>query len=106
MKPLDWRSNPRWRAARPACFKPPEIDIRSIRERAELTRPQFARCFGIPVATLRHWERGDRKPHGAALVLLHVLKNDPKAVIRALGSHFYTTIDCDNILPVDYEPPR
>jgi hypothetical protein len=58
------------------------------------------------VETLRHWERGDRKPRGAALVLLHVLKNDPKAVIRALGSHFYTTIDYDAILPVDYEPPR
>jgi hypothetical protein len=41
------------------------------------------------VETLRHWERGDRKPRGAALVLLHVIARDPRAVIRALGSPFY-----------------
>ena len=71
----------------------------AIRVRTQLTRPQFARCFGIPVETLRHWERGDRKPRGAALVLLHVLRRDPRAVIRALGSRFVAKIDYDEISP-------
>src|SRR5262249_10037273 len=66
---------------RPGCFKPPEIDVRAIRAKAKMTKAQFARCFGIPVETLRHWERGDRKPRGAALVLLHVIERDPRAVI-------------------------
>jgi len=31
-----------------------------------LTQEQFAACFGFSAATLRHWERGDRSPHGSA----------------------------------------
>ena len=63
--------------------------MRAIRAKTKMTKAQFARCFGIPVETLRHWERGDRTPRGAALVLLHVIERDPRAVIRALGSPFY-----------------
>lgn len=66
--------------------------MRAVRQRAKLSKAQFARCFGIPVETLRHWERGDRKPRGAALVLLHVIARDPRAVIRALGSPFYIPV--------------
>ncbi|MDP1535173.1 MAG: helix-turn-helix domain-containing protein [Rubrivivax sp.] len=29
-----------------------------------MTQEQFAARFGFSVATLRHWERGDRSPHG------------------------------------------
>jgi putative transcriptional regulator len=36
------------------------------------------------VATLRHWERGDRRPQGAALVLLNLIDREPQAVMRAL----------------------
>jgi putative transcriptional regulator len=50
-----------------------------------LTQEQFAARFGFSVATLRHWERGDRNPQGAALVLLNVIERDPNAVMRALG---------------------
>jgi putative transcriptional regulator len=79
----------RWRRSSPRLFVPKEIDVGAIRERAQMTKVQFASCFGIPVETLRHWERGDRKPRGAALVLLHVIERDPRAVIRSLGSPFY-----------------
>lgn len=34
--------------------------------------------------TLRHRERGDRAPHGPALVLLNVIQHNPAAVIEAL----------------------
>ena len=83
---------PRWGSRRPGCFRPGEIDVRAVRQRAKLSKAQFARCFGIPVETLRHWERGDRKPRGAALVLLHVIARDPRAVIRALGSPFHIPV--------------
>jgi putative transcriptional regulator len=36
------------------------------------------------VATLRHWERGDRAPSGASLVLLNVIDRNPRAVLEAL----------------------
>jgi len=92
------RGPERWREWKPGPFQPKEIDIQAIRERAQMSRIQFARCFGIPVETLRHWERGDRKPRGAALVLLHVIERDPRAIIRSLGSPFYIPF-------VDPDPP-
>ena len=51
-----------------------------------MTQEQFAARFGFSAATLRHWERGDRKPRGPALVLLNVIAHDAKAVMAALAA--------------------
>jgi len=61
------------------------VNVAGLRQRMGLTQEQFAARFGFSVATLRHWERGDRNPRGAALVLLNVIERDPNAVMRALG---------------------
>jgi putative transcriptional regulator len=63
---------------------PPQIDVKAVRERTGLTQEEFAATFAIGLAALRHWERGDRKPRGTALVLLNVIAKDPKAVLRAV----------------------
>ncbi|MGM0634056.1 MAG: helix-turn-helix domain-containing protein [Pseudomonadota bacterium] len=60
-------------------------DIKRIRTDIGMTQTQFAATFGISVSTLRHWERGDRTPHGPALTLLNVLAREPRAVMRALS---------------------
>jgi putative transcriptional regulator len=60
---------------------PAPIHVRALRERLRLTQRQFAGWFGFPVATLRHWERGNRKPAGTALVLLHMIRDNPRAVL-------------------------
>ncbi|MAV31292.1 MAG: transcriptional regulator, partial [Cycloclasticus sp.] len=39
----------------------------------------------ISVSTLRHWERGDRKPQDPALVLLNIVAKEPRAVLKALN---------------------
>jgi len=67
-----------------AMEKPREIDVRSLRLRMHLTQQEFAGYFGFPVATLRHWERGNRRPTGTALVLLHVIHDNPRAVLQAV----------------------
>ena len=64
--------------------RPQPVDVKALRAKIGMTQEQFAARFGFSTATLRHWERGDRNPHGPALVLLNVIKNDPKAVIAAL----------------------
>ena len=51
-----------------------------------MSQNEFASAFGISVSTLRHWERGDRVPHGPALVLLNVVAKEPKAVLKALSN--------------------
>jgi putative transcriptional regulator len=63
---------------------PPRVDVKAVRERTGLTQEQFAANFAIGLGALRHWERGDRKPRGAALVLLNVIASDPQAVLRSV----------------------
>ena len=65
-------------------YQPHAVDVSSLRERLSLTQEQFAARFGFSVATLRHWERGDRSPSGASLVLLNVIDRNPAAVLQAL----------------------
>lgn len=60
--------------------------ILDLRKRLGLTQEKFAARFGFSVATLRHWERGDRTPHGPALVLLNLIDREPQAVMRALAA--------------------
>ncbi len=67
-------------------FYPEPVNVKSIRQGTNLTQDEFAAAFGISVATLRHWERGDRKPHGPALVLLNLVKKAPDTVLNVLNS--------------------
>jgi len=64
---------------------PPEVDVQALRKRIGFTQQEFAAKFSISLGTLRRWERGYRKPHGPALVLLRVIEKEDRAVLRALG---------------------
>ncbi len=66
-------------------YKPEAVDVSALRRDMGMTQEQFAARFGFSVATLRHWERGDRSPQGASLVLLNVIKRAPEAVTAALN---------------------
>lgn len=61
------------------------VDVKKIRAKIGMSQSEFASAIGISVSTLRHWERGDRTPHGPALVLLNVVAKEPKAVLKALS---------------------
>jgi putative transcriptional regulator len=65
-------------------YRPEPVDVAAVRRRTGLTQVQFAARFGFSVATLRHWERGDRNPQGPALVLLNLIQRDPVGVMRTL----------------------
>lgn len=67
-------------------YRPEPVDVAAVRQRVGMSQAQFAARFGFSVATLRHWERGDRKPQGPALVLLNLIQRDPAGVLRTLGS--------------------
>ncbi|MEQ1808247.1 MAG: helix-turn-helix domain-containing protein [Burkholderiaceae bacterium] len=66
-------------------WRPAAVDVAAVRSRLGFTQAQFAARFGVSVATLRHWERGDRNPQGPALVLLNLIDRDPAGVLRALS---------------------
>lgn len=61
------------------------VDVKNIRAQVGMSQNEFASAFGISVSTLRHWERGDRRPQGPALVLLNVVAKEPQAVLNALA---------------------
>ena len=65
-------------------FTPQIVNVKQVREKTGLTQNQFAATFGISLGTLRHWERGDRKPHGPALVLLNAANNAPDILLQIL----------------------
>lgn len=60
-------------------------DIRAVRERSGMTQQEFAAAFGIGLGTLQKWERGERRPSGAAKSLLRVMQTNLPAVAGALG---------------------
>ena len=60
------------------------VDVAALRIRLHMTQRRFAGLFGFAVATLRHWERGNRVPTGTALVLLNVIRENPRVVLQAV----------------------
>jgi len=66
--------------------KPRMVDVKNLRSKMHMTQQEFCATFGIALGTLRHWEQGDRKPKGPALVLLNVMEKNPEAVLEVLAS--------------------
>lgn len=55
-----------------------------VRRALGLSQEEFARVFGIPIGTLRDWERGRVEPDRAARSYLKVIARNPNAVRKAL----------------------
>ena len=67
-------------------FEYPDIDVKELRERYELSQDKFAALLGISPGTLRGWEQGRRRPDGPARVLLRVADKHPRPVLDTVGS--------------------
>jgi putative transcriptional regulator len=55
--------------------------VRKIRQRLKVSQPVFAAMMNIPTVTAASWERGRRKPTGAALRLLDIARKHPEVLI-------------------------
>lgn len=62
-----------------------DADVKAIRTKLGLSQDGFAATFGVSAKTVRKWEQGERRPTGAARVLLKVIEREPDAVKRALA---------------------
>lgn len=64
----------------------PEItpdEIAAARHALNVSQPVFARILNVPTVTAVSWEKGRRKPSGAALRLLQVVRKHPEAIMDA-----------------------
>ena len=60
-------------------------DVAAVRRAVGMSQAQFAKAFGVSLATLRRWEQGVRRPRGPAQSLLRVIAREPAAARRALS---------------------
>ncbi len=61
------------------ALKPEEI--RTLRERENVSQPVFAHYLNVSKNLVSDWERGKRKPGGPALKLLHVIQKHGLQVV-------------------------
>ena len=57
-------------------------EIAEVRARAGVSQAVLAGFLNVAVNTVSQWERGERKPTGAALKLLHVVKRSGVEALR------------------------
>jgi putative transcriptional regulator len=58
-------------------------DIRNIRQSLKATQVVFASYLNVSPNTVRSWEQGTRRPQGADLRLLAIVRKNPKALLEA-----------------------
>lgn len=75
LKMLDRNALPKVAVMSPA-------EIAKVRERAGLSQSVLAAFMNVAVSTVSQWERGQRRPTGAALKLLHVVKQNGINALR------------------------
>jgi putative transcriptional regulator len=70
------------RDALPAVTALSPSEIVAVRERAGVSQAVMAGFLNVAVSTVSQWERGERRPTGAALKLLHVVKGKGIEALR------------------------
>lgn len=59
-------------------------DVKSIRQKLQVSQELFALYFGVSKRTLQEWEQGRRLPSGAARTLLIIIARRPEVVKEIL----------------------
>ena len=70
------------RDALPAVKALSPAEIVAVRERAGVSQAVLAGFLNVAVSTVSQWERGERRPTGAALKLLNVVKGKGIEALR------------------------
>ena len=65
-------------------YVPAAVNVRAIRTRLRLSQTEFARRYALPLASLRKWEQGARKPDAATRAYLTLIARNPKIVADTL----------------------
>lgn len=58
-----------------------KTEIKKLRLREKVSQPIFAKFLNVSSSTVKKWESGEKHPSGAALRLLHIIKDHGIAII-------------------------
>jgi len=64
---------------RPRAMKPAEV--RALRESLNASQALFARLLNVSSNAVESWEQGVRQPRQATLMLLHIVRRNPRALL-------------------------
>lgn len=65
-------------------YVPPELNVKSIRNKLDLSQDDFAALFGFTVNQIKDWEQGRSRPIGGVRAYLMMIDCDPRGVISLL----------------------
>ena len=60
------------------------VHVKEIRCKLGKSQQEFAHLIRVPVATVRNWEQGRRRPQGPAAALLALVEALPKKSLQVL----------------------
>lgn len=60
------------------------MDIKAIREKADLSQNDLASMMRVSLRTLQNWEQGRSRPTGPASALIRIFEKMPESAIEAL----------------------
>lgn len=65
-------------------YVPPELDVRAIRRKLNLSQDDFAAEFGFSINQIRDWEQERTRPLGGVRAYLMMIQMNPAAVLKIL----------------------
>lgn len=65
-------------------YVPPELDVRAIRRKLNLSQDDFAAEFGFSINQIRDWEQERTRPLGGVRAYLMMIQMNPEAVLKIL----------------------
>jgi DNA-binding transcriptional regulator YiaG len=67
-----------------SIIRPPDVDVKSVRERFGLSQSEFAARYPFELDTIQNWEQGRNQPDSISRTLLKVIEENPAVVERVL----------------------
>ncbi len=67
-------------------YVPPELDVKAIRTKLELSQDDFAAVFGFTINQIKDWEQGRSRPIGGVRAYLMMIEANPDGVRALLRS--------------------
>jgi DNA-binding transcriptional regulator YiaG len=67
-----------------SVIRPPDVDVKRVRERFGLSQSEFAARYPFELDTIQNWEQGRNQPDSVSRTLLKVIEENPAVVERIL----------------------